>query len=190
MAKLHYLTALLLIILLAFVSTWFFESIKKSPVLVQQELRHDPDYYLENFTATSMDIEGKLAYKVTAVHLEHYPDDNSMKLLQPVFSFYENEKQNWTASANEALIFQESQKIDLNGNVIMHQFPDKIKQTSLLTLTSEQLSIDVKNKFAHTKSKIKLVQGNNHIEGVGMNADLNKNKIEFMSKTKSSYVSP
>ena len=62
MGKLHYLTALLLIILLAIVSGWIFESIDKSPVLTKEKLRHDPDYFLKNFTATTMDNKGKPAY--------------------------------------------------------------------------------------------------------------------------------
>lgn len=190
MGKLHYLTALLLVILLAVASSWFFESNKNSPILTKEVLRHDPDYFLENFTATTMDMEGQLSYKVIAVHLEHYPDDNSMKLQQPVFSFYENNIERWTASANEALIFQETQKIYLTGNVIMNQFPKQKEKTTPIQLTSNQLTIEAKAKIAHTKSKIKLIQGNNQIEGVGMRADMNKNKIEFMSKTRSIYVSP
>lgn len=190
MSKLHYLTALLFIILLAIASTWVFESIKKKPVLNDEILRHDPDYFLENFTATTTDIKGKLAYKVTGIHLEHYPDDNSMKLKQAVFSFYEDERISWTVRANEALIFQENQKIYLSGNVIMDQFPNKEEKTRPVKLRTEQLFVDAKKKIANTKSKIKFTQGTDRIQGIGMNADMNTNKIEFMSQTRSRYVSP
>ena len=90
MSRLHYLTALLIVILLAIASGRIFESFEKSPILTKEKARHDPDYFLHNFTATTMNAKGMPAYKVTAEHLEHYPDDNSMKLQTPFISFYEN----------------------------------------------------------------------------------------------------
>lgn len=189
MAKLHYLTALLLIILLAIASGWVFESIEKSPILTKEKLRHDPDYFLKNFTATTMDNKGKPAYQIKAQHLEHYPDDDSMKLQHPLFSFYKNNIKTWTAQANEALIIQDNEKIHLTGQVILSQVsPDK--NSAPMVLTAEQLTIDAEKNLAHTKTKIKLQKGDNTIQATGMRADMNKNRIEFLSKTRSHYVLP
>lgn len=190
MGKLHYFTALLVVILLAIASTWVFESIKKNPFIKKEIVRHDPDYFLENFTATTMDLQGKLNYKVTAIYLEHYPDDNSMTLQYPIFTFYKNEVKRWTARADEALIFQETKTIYLTGNVVMIQLANKKENLKLATLTAEQLTIEANENRLHTKTKIKLVQGNNHIQAVGMKADMSINKIEFLSKTRSHYASP
>lgn len=85
MTKLHYLTALLLITFLAIISGWVFESIEKHPILTKEKPRHDPDYFLKNFTATTMDSKGKPAYQVKAMHLKHYPDDGSMELQTFIF---------------------------------------------------------------------------------------------------------
>ena len=158
MSKLHYLTALLLIILLAIASGWIFESIEKSPILTKEVVRHDPDYFLQNFTATTMDITGKPAYQVKADYLEHYPDDDSMKLKQPVFTFYENNIKTWIAQANEAVILQKNQIIHLNGNVILKQLsnPNESvkKEVSLINLEANQLTIEPERSIAHTKSEI------------------------------------
>ncbi len=189
MGKLHYLTALLLIILLAIVSGWIFESIDKSPVLTKEKLRHDPDYFLKNFTATTMDNKGKPAYQIKAQHLEHYPDDDSMKLKQLLFSFYKNNIKIWTAQANEGLIIQNNEKIYLTGQVILKKVsPDK--NSVLMILTTEQLTIEPEKNLAHTKTKINLQKGNNTIQATGMRADMSKNRIEFLSKTRSHYVLP
>lgn len=194
MSKLHYLTALLLIILLAIASGWIFESIEKSPILTKEVVRHDPDYFLQNFTATTMDNTGKPAYQVKADYLEHYPDDDSMKLKQPVFTFYENNIKTWIAQANEAIVLQKSQIIHLNGNVILNQIsnPNESanKEVRPINLTANQLTIEPERSIAHTKSEIKLIKGNNHIQAIGMRADINKNRIEFLSKTRSQYVLP
>lgn len=188
MSKLYYLTVLLLIILLAIASSWFFESIKEHRDQPEAAVSHDPDYFLENFTATSRNIKGEITYKVVAVHLEHYPDDNSMKLQKPIFSFYDDNIKTWSAVADEAIIFQETQVIHLNGNAILRQLTGSKINFTPGKITAEQLTIEAKKKVAHTKSSITLTQGDNHIQAVGMKADMNKNKIEFLSKTRSHYV--
>lgn len=190
MSKLHYLTALLLIILLAIVSGWIFESIENSPIRTKEKLRHDPDYFLENFTATTMDKTGKPSYKIEAQHLEHYPDDNSMKLEHPLFSFYENNIKNWTIKADRAVVLQDSKIIHFNGNVVLNQEVSANKDTRPMVFTAAQLTVEPERNLAHTKSKIKLSRGNDTIQAVGMRADMNNNKIEFLSETRSHYVLP
>lgn len=187
MGKLHYLTALLLIILLAIASGWVFESIEKNPILTKKKLRHDPDYFLKNFTATTMNKSGKPAYKVKAVHLDHYPDDDSIKMQQPFFTFYEKNKKSWTVQANEAIVLQKKDQIHLSGNVILNQILPN-KKTQPIRLTAEQLTIEPKQNIAHTRSGIKLYKGKNTIQAIGMRADMSKKRIEFLSKTRSHYV--
>ena len=133
MGKLHYLTALLLIILLAIASGWIFESIEKNPIGKKEKARHDPDYFLKNFTATTMNDKGKLAYIVKAEHLEHFPDNNSMVLQQPNISFYKKNTLNWTAQSNKAIVLESDDTINLSGSVSLNQVNDKnINSISLI----------------------------------------------------------
>lgn len=188
MSKLHYLTALLIVILLAIASGWIFESIEKNPILTKDKARHDPDYFLHQFTATTMNANGKPAYKVMAQHLEHYPDDNSMKLQNPLFSFYENNIKTWTAQSREATVMEDGEKIYLSGDVVLNQIKISEKEIPAI-LSAEQLTIEPKKDIAHTKSSINLRKGKNTIDAVGMHADLKKGRIEFLSNTRSHYVS-
>ncbi len=189
MGKLHYLTALLLIILLAIASGWVFESIDKNPILSKKKIRHNPDYFLKNFTATTMDTSGKPAYKVKATHLDHYPDDDSVKMQQPFFTFYEQHKKAWTVYANEALVLQKKDQIYLTGNVILKQVRSA-KSPQPIRLTAEQLTIEAKRNLVHTRSKIKLYKGKSTIQAIGLRADMSKKSIEFLSQTRSHYVIP
>jgi lipopolysaccharide export system protein LptC len=156
--------------------------------MTDEAQRHTPDYFLQNFTATTMNKQGQPAYKVTSVHMDHFPDDDSMKLQQPVFTFYENNIQTWSAQATEAIILQDEKKIHLNGDVILQQL-DKREATPLL-ITAEQLTVEPEKQRASSKSKIKLIKGDNTIQATGMRADMNKNRIEFLSNTRSHYVLP
>lgn len=194
MGKLHYLTALLLILLLAIASGWIFESIEKNPVLTNKKPRHDPDYFLQHFTSTTMNKTGKPAYQIKAERLEHYPDDNSMSLQKPRFSFYKNNIKSWIAQANEALILHKDDKTHLKGDIILQQIlttgKNSKKNNAPIKLTAKQLTIEPKRKLAYTKLKIKLHKGNSTIQAVGMRADISKNKIEFLSRTRSHIILP
>lgn len=166
-----------------------FESIDIKPILTKEKPRHDPDYFLKNFTATTIDKKGKPAYQVKAQHLVHFPDDDSMKLQYPLFSFYENNVIIWTAQANEALVLQNNEKIFLNGQVIFNQV-SLDKNTPPITLTAEQLTIEPEKNLAHTKTKVNLQRGSDVVQAIGMRADMIKNKIEFLHNTRSHYVLP
>lgn len=190
MAKLHYLMLLLLIIFLAIISGWVFESMEKLPVLTKEKLRHDPDYFLKNFTATTTNNKGQPAYQLKAKYLQHFPDDDSMEIQYPLFSFYENNIKTWTAQANEAQVTKNSKTINLKGDVILNQVSPTGKNTPVVKLTADQLTIEPENKFAHTRSKVKMYKGENFIQSLGMKADMSKNKIEFLSNTRSHYVLP
>ena len=189
MGKLHYLTVLLLIILLAIVSGWVFESIDIKPILTKEKLRHDPDYFLKNFTATTINKSGKPAYQIKAHYLEHYPDDDSMMLQQPLFSFYEKDIKVWTAKANEAHILKNNEKIHLIGQVVLNKVSSN-KNSASMILTAERLTIEPEKNIAYTKTKVNLQKGRDSIQAIGMRADMSKNRIEFLSKTRSYYVLP
>ena len=45
--------------------------------------RHDPDYYIENFTATGMDETGEKKYVLEAERMAHFPDDDTALLDNP-----------------------------------------------------------------------------------------------------------
>ena len=45
--------------------------------------RHDPDYYIENFTAIGMDETGERKYVLEAERMAHFPDDDTALLDKP-----------------------------------------------------------------------------------------------------------
>lgn len=190
MTRFHYFTLLVLIVFLAVMSGWIFESIDKQPEFSKEKLRHDPDYFFKNFTATTMDKNGLPTYQLKASFLQHFPDDDSIELHQPLFYFYDNNEITWTAKASNAWITDNSKIINMKGNVVLQQVVKPGNKTTALKLTAEQLTIEQENKLAHTNSEVKLLKGEDFIHSQGFKADLLKNRIEFLSRTRSHYVLP
>ncbi len=47
---------------------------------VDYNSRHDPDYYITNFTATGFSEDGKKRYVIEAERMVHFPDDDTAML--------------------------------------------------------------------------------------------------------------
>lgn len=69
---------------LGLLSVWLQFGIIEQPIeKFDGDERHDPDYYMENFTAVGMDKEGRRKYVVEAERMVHYPDDDTALLDNP-----------------------------------------------------------------------------------------------------------
>lgn len=79
--KIVYMTVLACLGLL---SIWLQFGIIEQPVEdFDGDERHDPDYYMENFTAIGMDEKGRRKYILEAERMVHYPDDDTALLDNP-----------------------------------------------------------------------------------------------------------
>jgi len=58
-------------------------------VTVSIEERHDPDYYIENFTVTGLDKNGKRRFIIKAKRMAHFPDDDTALLDYPEITEFE-----------------------------------------------------------------------------------------------------
>jgi lipopolysaccharide export system protein LptC len=73
---------------LAAASWWLSRSASIPPAAPPAAARHEPDYIVENFTATVMTEQGNPHYRLTASRLVHYADDGSHELEQPYLVQY------------------------------------------------------------------------------------------------------
>jgi len=64
-------------------------ALEEEEVVINTEKRHDPDYYIENFTATGLDKNGKRRFTIKAKRMAHFPDDDSALLDFPEITQFE-----------------------------------------------------------------------------------------------------
>ena len=77
---------------------------------------HEPDYYIDKFTATGRDSNG-VVYVLEAQRLAHIPDDNTSE--QDTHKFRQNyeDEINQTTSSDYGELLEDGTKILLQGNV-------------------------------------------------------------------------
>ena len=99
--------------ILGLLSIWLqFGLIQQEQVVFDGNERHDPDYYIENFTAIGMDEKGERRYVLEAERLVHYPDDDTALLDNPHIIQYE-------VDGPPRHIYSESGWVSSNGNEVL-----------------------------------------------------------------------
>ncbi len=106
------------ILLLGVLSLWLqFGLIERAPTTLDGDARHDPDYYVENFTAIGMDEQGRRRYVLEAERMVHYPDDDTALLDNPHVIQYEAGQAPRHTYSESGWMSPDGNEILLTGNV-------------------------------------------------------------------------
>jgi lipopolysaccharide export system protein LptC len=131
----------LLLAALAALSWWMPNALVAPAALLDQRTRHDPDYYIENFTATAMDEHGAKKYLLTARRLTHYPDDLTAYLTQPRLVQYKPGTAPIHTAADHGQITHDSKYLLMRGNVRVVQSPGPAGGPAGAELRTQELRI-------------------------------------------------
>ncbi len=78
---------------------------------------HDPDYYIENFSAVGMDTDGNRQYVLEAERMVHFPDDDTSLLDKPHVIQYEPGRAPTHIYAETGWVSANGDEVKLTGNV-------------------------------------------------------------------------
>ena len=130
---------------LGLLSVWLQFGIIERPVnKFDGNERHDPDYYMENFTAIGMDEEGRRKYVVEAERMVHYPDDDTALLDNPHIIQYQPGVAPRHSYSESGWMSSDGNEVLLTGNVrVIQGAPEQGNQDQSGggVLTTEKLSI-------------------------------------------------
>lgn len=103
---------------LALLSVWLQFGFMEQPAKkVDASKRHDPDYYMTDFTAIGMDKDGKRKYVIEAERMVHYPDDDTALLDRPHIIEYKPGVAPKHVYAESGWMASNGNEILLTGNV-------------------------------------------------------------------------
>ena len=109
---------------------------------VDSQSRHDPDYYIENFTAVGMDDKGKRKYILEAERLVHYPDDDTALLDNPHLIQYEPGQAPRHTYAESGWFGADGNEILLTGNVRVIQGNSSEAAGGIMTSNKMRVLLD------------------------------------------------
>jgi len=163
--------------LIAFVaiSAWILNQLVEKEDEFKSATLHAPDYYMEDFTTTSMDEEGKLKNKLYAVYMAHYSHNNTTELLKPKLEFFRNHKPPLSMTADKGWVTAGNEVILLNGNVEIWE-NDEAGNISL-QINTDKAKILVNQNYAESEGYTKITTNKVITTGVGMQAYINESKL-------------
>jgi lipopolysaccharide export system protein LptC len=162
--------------MLAGFTFWLEQSTQGDDSGNRPKLRHDPDYWVDQFTVRRFDTDGGIRHLLTAKRMEHFPDDDSTEVSSPYLAYFKDRKT--VATANTAWLDKEGKHVRLNDNVRVVRpglagDPDLIITTSVLNIVPD-------DEYAQTDAPVTLTQGQTILHGVGFEVS-NKTQIAVLS---------
>ncbi len=145
-----------------------------------------PDSFMEKVIATRMNVSGQLENELFSPRMEHYATQNITNISSPHLLLYSAGAKPWRITALHGRAYKGAAWIDLWTNVKGHQAAGR--EHPEVTLLTSAITVYPKSKYAITDQSVKILRGGLTMDGIGMEADLNKNEIELLSNIKSYHA--
>ena len=146
-----------------------------------------PDFIADDLRTTQFNGQGLIESRVTAEHMEHYASSDITHFTKPVYLIYpENGKAQWQLSADQGQLNKQSNQISLENNVII----DAIDiEEPLQSLTTNDVSLDLTTMIGSSQDMVYIKGKGFMIQGLGLHADLNTQKLSLLSQVEGTYES-
>lgn len=180
---------LALLTMLALLTFWINKSVQSPKPKLDGSSRHDPDYIMSNFVTTQTDINGALRYKLAAVEMKHFPDDDSTSLQRPRYTQFAAGKPYTQVEGLRGLVSSDGEKVELfdNVKVTRQAFADKGE----MTVDTDYLNILPDEDIARTDSPVVIRQApKTVIYATGMIYEKNQRTLTLLHKVRAHYERP
>ncbi len=141
---------LVLMGLMAMTSYWLVRNTPKlSDTEVEAPARHEPDYYMRDFSVKVFEPDGRLKSVIVGTEGRHYPDTDTLEIDQPRIRILGVEGNVTTATAVRGLINADGSEAQLFENAVVVR-EARVNAQGVLTPRSE-LQSDFLHFFANTE---------------------------------------
>ena len=159
---------------LAALSYWLDAQIQPSTARRDGATRHDPDMYIENFSAVTYGADGAVLQSLAAKDAQHYPDDDSIDLTAPSLVLTDPGNPRITIAADLGTVSGNREVVTLRGNVRATRDAETKAPAGggtplgQATFTTDMLRVMPKESRAETDRLVTIEEPRGIIQGVGM----------------------
>lgn len=175
---------LTIFIIIAVGSFWFLQNLTEEPVSDITTDSHFPDYFMENFSITSLNTLGQPEYILKATKMLHYSDDDKAELDQPFLNIRQTDN-DITLKASRAIFLQQENTIHLHGKVIIHRAATKTQ--SELSIFTDYLKIDTQSHIAETHLAARLKTPEAELNTIGLKLDNMQGTVTLQAQVRGTY---
>lgn len=151
--------------------------------------RHDADYIMSNFVTTQTDINGDLRYKLAAVEMTHFPDDDTTNLQLPRYTQFAIGKAYTQAEGLRGYVSSDGEEVQLVDNVKITR--QAFAEKGEMTVETEYLNIRPNDELVSTKSPVIIRQApKTVIYATGMIYEKKTRTVRLLHKVRAHYENP
>lgn len=177
-----------LLVLLAMLTFWLDRTVQQPQPKNDGSSRHDPDYTVENFTATRMNKGGLPQHTLAAARMVHYPDDDSTHLDRPHFTRFEQGKPPLHIQSLKGLISKDGEHAYFTGNVLVTR--EAYNDKSAMTLATSYLHVIPDKDLALTDRPVTIRDAHTNVDAVGLELNNKTHVMKLYSRVKGRYEKP
>jgi lipopolysaccharide export system protein LptC len=177
----------IILILLASASAWLLNKLTSGESTAMSQIRHDPDYYMENFTTWTMEEDGNPKNILTADYMAHYPDSDALELVNPRLEVYRKDKLPVRIIADKGWVTDGNEVILLTGNVRLWE--EDAAGNKKLEIISTDVRILPDQEYAETDNPARLIRGNIITNATGLRAWMKESRLELLGNVQT-IISP
>ncbi len=148
--------------------------------------RHDPDYLVINFTATSFGLDGRPESVLSAAKMIHYPDDDATELIQPRMVQTKPDSPRVTVRADRGALSSGGDEIFLYENVELVRDAPAGREPS--RLQTEFLHVIQERTLARTDREVTLEDERRRLVGRGMEYDWGTGRFELHGEVRGRFL--
>lgn len=179
---------LILLALLATLTFWLDRKVQPPARMPDGSTRHDPDFFVEGFSAMKMNPDGTRRYALSARRMVHYPDDNSTQLELPRLVYFDYQHAPVTVRSDTAEVARGGKDVFFSGNVQVVR--SAYAANAELGVFTAYLHVLPDEDLAKTDKPVRMVEGNSTASSVGLEFDNRARHIRLLSEVKVRYEIP
>lgn len=172
---------------LVILTAWLGQLAKAPMPKTASPVGHVPDYFVEDFTATAFDAGGKPRYRLAAVRMIHYVDDDTTELQAPRFIREGEGQARVLVRALHGKVSPDGEQVDFTGDVRMVH--ERLANGAPMELAAEQLRVYPERDQMHSDRPVVLKDGRGELRGGSLLADGQQRLLELKGRVKGVYVS-
>lgn len=133
---------------------------------------------MEDFTTVTMKQDGTPKSSLYAVHMAHYPDNDTSELLQPKMELFRNTRLPLYVSADKGWVTSDNEVILLKGNVQLWE--DDASGNRILQVNTSSARVLVEQNYAETDQAATIKTKRTTIDGIGLRAYFDDSRLEIL----------
>ena len=149
--------------------TYWLDAQVQGPGRGARAQRADPDYFLEDFSATRFGIDGSVVQQLNAKKMIHYPEAIPTEVEAPNLTDTQPGRATMRARADAAKVSPDNEHIYLSGNVVAER--DGTDGKGKLVVSTEYLHVQPKLERADSDRRVTIVDASGRHIGNGMDVD-------------------